>query len=62
MSKHDEDMGYIGKTNIYVQLGLVHVDLTQRTRKNTYIHLKSTPFVSMHSDQLHVEQVVINKE
>ncbi len=59
MSKHDEDMGYIGKTNIRVQLGLVRIDLTQRTINNTYIHLKNTPFVSMHSYQLRVEQVVI---
>jgi hypothetical protein len=59
MSKHDKDMGYIGKNNISVQLGLVRVDLMQRTIKSTDIHLKKTPFVSMHSDQLRVEQLVI---
>ena len=28
MSKHDEDMGYIGKKIIDVQLGLVRIDST----------------------------------
>jgi hypothetical protein len=59
MSKHDEDMGYIGKKNISVQLWLVRVDSTQQMIKSTYIHLKNIPFVSMHADQLRVEQVVI---
>jgi hypothetical protein len=59
MSKHDEDMGYIGKKIIGVQLGLVRVDSTQLTIKSTDIDLKNTPFVNMHSDQLRVEQVVI---
>jgi len=57
MSKHDEDMRRIGKKNIRVQLGLVRVDSTQRTIKNTYIRLKNTPFVSMLADQLQVVQV-----
>jgi len=58
MSKHDEDMGYISKKNISVQLWLVHVDSTQRMKK-ARIHLKNIPFVSMHADQLRVEQVVV---
>jgi hypothetical protein len=45
--------------NIRVQLGLVRVDSTQQTIKSMYIHLKYTPFVGMHADQLRVEQVVI---
>ena len=55
MSKHDEDMGRICKKNIRVQLGLLCVDSMQRTIKSTYIHLKNTPFVSRHADQLHVD-------
>jgi hypothetical protein len=44
--------------NIRVQLGLVRIDSTQRTIKNTYIPLKKhTPFVSMLADQLRVVQV-----
>ena len=60
MSKYDEDMGYIGKKIIGVQLGLVRswFDATY-DKKSTDIHLKNTPFASMHSDQLRMEQVVI---
>jgi hypothetical protein len=61
MSKHDEDMGYIGKKNISVQLWLVRGDLTKRMIKKHVYSLKKhiVPFVSMHADQLRVEQVVI---
>ena len=41
MSKHDEDVGRICKKYIRVQLGLVRVDSTQQTIKNTYIHLNT---------------------
>ena len=34
-------MGHICKNNIRVQLGLVRVDSTQQTIKNTYIHLNT---------------------
>jgi hypothetical protein len=57
MSKHDEDMGRIGKKKFRVQLGLVRIDSTQRTIKNMYIHLKNTPFVSVLADQLRMVQV-----
>jgi hypothetical protein len=43
MSKHDEDMGYRQK-NISVQLGLVRVDLTQRTIKKHMYSLKKHTF------------------
>ncbi len=59
MSKHDEDMGYIGKKNISVQLWLVRVDSTQRMIKKHVYSLKNIPFVSMHADRLRMEQVVI---
>jgi len=59
MSKHDGDMGRIGKKNIPVQLGLVQVDSTQRTIKKHIYSLKKHFFVSRHADQLHVEQEVI---
>ncbi len=46
--------------NISVQLGLVRVDLTLRMiKKHRYSLKKHTPFASMHSDQLRMEQVVI---
>jgi hypothetical protein len=37
----------------------VRIDLMQQTIKNTCINFKNTPFVSIHSDQLRVEQVVL---
>jgi hypothetical protein len=43
MSKHDEDMGYRQK-KISVQLGLVRVDLTQRTIKKHMYSLKKHTF------------------
>ena len=49
----------IDKKNISVQLGLVCVDLMQQTIKKYVYSLKNIPFVSMHSDPLRVEQVVI---
>jgi hypothetical protein len=59
MPKHDEDMGGIDKKNIGRQPGLVCVDSTQQKKKKMYIQLKNTSFVSVHADQLCVEQVVI---
>jgi hypothetical protein len=56
VSKHDEDMGRICKNNICVQLGLVRIESAQRTIKSTYTHLKNTPFVSRHADQLRVDK------
>jgi hypothetical protein len=44
MSKHDEDMGYIGKKSVRVQLGLVRVDLTQQTIKKHVYSLKKHTF------------------
>ena len=44
MSKHDEDMGYIGKKNISVQLWLVRVDSTQRMIKKHVYSLKKHTF------------------
>jgi hypothetical protein len=56
--KHDEDMGYIGKKNISVQLWLVRVDLTQRMIKKHVYSLRKHTFCQR-TDQLRVEQVVI---
>ena len=44
MSKHDKDMGHIGKKNFRVQLGLVRVDSTQRTIKKHVYSLKKHTF------------------
>jgi len=44
MSKHDEDMGYIGKKNISVQLWLVCVDSTQRMIKKHVYSVKKHTF------------------
>jgi len=43
--------------NIRVHLGLVCIDLMQQTIKKHVYHLINTPFVSMHADQLRVEQL-----
>jgi hypothetical protein len=56
--KHDEDMGYIGKKNISVQLWLVRVDSTQRMIKKHVYSLRKHTFCQR-TDQLRVEQVVI---
>jgi len=63
MSKNDEDMGNISAKK-YLRTAGVSVRWFDATNNKKHVyHLINTPFVSMHADQLRVEQVdVQNKE